>query len=89
MIPAHLIPLENMPLTLNGKLDRNALPAPNNVLSRPYTAPVNDMQKTMAYIWEDVLSMSRVGIHDSFLSLAETQLKHYKWRHVWRLKAGA
>jgi fengycin family lipopeptide synthetase A len=75
MIPAHLIPLENMPLTLNGKLDRNALPAPNNVLSRPYTAPVNDMQKTLAYIWEDVLSMSRVGIHDSFFELGGDSIK--------------
>ncbi|MFD6979035.1 plipastatin non-ribosomal peptide synthetase PpsA, partial [Bacillus subtilis] len=75
MIPAYLIPLENMPLTLNGKLDRNALPAPNNVLSRPYTAPVNDMQKTMAYIWEDVLSMSRVGIHDSFFELGGDSIK--------------
>nr|CAF1827117.1 Plipastatin synthase subunit A [Bacillus subtilis] len=75
MIPAHLIPLENMPLTLNGKLDRNALPAPNNVLSRPYTAPVNDIQKTMAYIWEDVLSIPRVGIHDSFFELGGDSIK--------------
>ncbi|QIW80197.1 non-ribosomal peptide synthetase [Bacillus tequilensis] len=75
MVPAHLIPLENMPLTLNGKLDRNALPAPNDVLSRSYTAPVNDIQKTMAYIWEDVLSMSRVGIHDSFFALGGDSIK--------------
>ncbi|WP_141770222.1 non-ribosomal peptide synthetase, partial [Bacillus sp. FMQ74] len=75
MIPAHLIPLENMPLTLNGKLDRNALPAPNDVLSRPYTAPVDDIQKTIAYIWEDVLSMSRVGIYDSFFELGGDSIK--------------
>ncbi|MDM5302010.1 amino acid adenylation domain-containing protein [Bacillus subtilis] len=75
MIPAHLIALENMPLTLNGKLDRNALPAPDNVFSRSYTAPVNDIQKTMAYIWEDVLSMSRVGIHDSFFELGGDSIK--------------
>ncbi|WP_121642680.1 non-ribosomal peptide synthetase [Bacillus vallismortis] len=75
MVPAHLIPLENMPLTLNGKLDKNALPAPSNVLSRPYTAPVNDIQKTMASIWEDVLSMSQVGIHDSFFELGGDSIK--------------
>ncbi|WP_039074103.1 non-ribosomal peptide synthetase [Bacillus sp. MSP13] len=75
MVPAHLIPLENMPLTLNGKLDKNALPAPSNVLSRPYTAPVNDIQKTLASIWEDVLSMSRVGIHDSFFELGGDSIK--------------
>ncbi|MCY9178575.1 non-ribosomal peptide synthetase, partial [Bacillus inaquosorum] len=75
MIPAHLIPIEKLPLTLNGKLDKNALPAPNDVFTRPYTAPVNDIQKTIAEIWEDVLSIARVGIHDSFFELGGDSIK--------------
>ncbi|MCY9093327.1 fengycin non-ribosomal peptide synthetase FenC, partial [Bacillus mojavensis] len=75
MIPAHIIPLEKMPLTLNGKLDRRALPAPNEAFSRPYTAPINELQGMTAQIWEDVLSVSRVGIHDSFFELGGDSIK--------------
>ncbi|MEC1406796.1 fengycin non-ribosomal peptide synthetase FenC [Bacillus halotolerans] len=75
MVPAYIIPLETMPLTLNGKLDRRALPAPNEAVSRPYTAPVNELQGMTAQIWEDVLSVSRVGIHDSFFELGGDSIK--------------
>ncbi|MEC0530926.1 amino acid adenylation domain-containing protein, partial [Bacillus sonorensis] len=75
MIPVYIIPLENMPLTLNGKLDKNALPAPNEVFSRPYTPPLNEKQKMTAQIWEDVLCMSPVGVHDSFFELGGDSIK--------------
>jgi acyl carrier protein len=63
--------LEALPLT-NGKLDRKALPKPDQKrpdLSQPYVPPQTDVEWKLARIWADVLSLDRVGIHDNFFDL--------------------
>ncbi|MGK9527247.1 hypothetical protein O6482_24265, partial [Salmonella enterica subsp. enterica] len=66
MVPAHLIVLDSMPLTANGKLDRKALPAPDMaaVFTREYAAPEGEIESVLAQIWADVLQVQRVGRHD-------------------------
>ncbi|PTR20184.1 amino acid adenylation domain-containing protein [Pseudomonas sp. GV085] len=70
MVPAHLIKLEQWPLTSNGKLDRGALPKPDAALAQQaYTAPIDELQTELAAIWQDVLKLERVGIDDNFFEL--------------------
>jgi acyl carrier protein len=71
MIPSAFIFLDSLPLT-NGKPDRRALPKPESKrpeLSRPYERPRNDLERTLAAIWADILEIGKVGIHDNFLDL--------------------
>ncbi len=72
MIPARFIRLDAMPLTVNGKIDRQALPAPDHVrpeLPQPYVAPRTAAEETLAAIWAEVLGVAPIGIHDSFFGL--------------------
>ncbi|NNB67370.1 non-ribosomal peptide synthetase [Pseudomonas fluorescens] len=70
MVPAHLIVLDCMPLTANGKLDRRALPQPDPEANRQeYVAPRNEREQTLAAIWCAVLNVPQVGLHDNFFEL--------------------
>ena len=70
MVPAHLILLDEFPLTPNGKLDRKALPAPDaSQLQRHYVAPVSEQERQLAAIWGEVLKVGRVGLTDDFFEL--------------------
>ena len=73
MIPNCFVSLPKLPLTSNGKVDRKALPLPEEKLlsSRTYVAPHTDMEQALAHIWAGVLNVSvaNVGIHDNFFDL--------------------
>ncbi|AHC37060.1 MULTISPECIES: non-ribosomal peptide synthetase [unclassified Pseudomonas] len=70
MVPAHLIVLDSMPLTANGKLDRRALPQPDPEANRQqYVAPRNPLESTLAAIWCAVLNVPQVGLDDNFFEL--------------------
>ncbi|WP_308583464.1 non-ribosomal peptide synthetase [uncultured Pseudomonas sp.] len=70
MVPAHLIVLDSMPLTANGKLDRRALPSPDPEANRQaYVAPRNGLESTLAAIWCAVLNVPQVGVDDNFFEL--------------------
>jgi amino acid adenylation domain-containing protein len=73
MLPAALVPLAEMPLSSNGKLDRRALPVPewdrlaaSGVAGAPPRTPV---EATLARIWAEVLRVDRVGVDDDFFAL--------------------
>ncbi|MBJ6362365.1 phosphopantetheine-binding protein, partial [Paenibacillus sp. GCM10012307] len=69
MVPWTFVVLEELPLSSNGKVDRKALPAPDAATGgqeRPYVAPRNDAETSLAQIWAEVLQVERVGIHDNF-----------------------
>jgi acyl carrier protein len=71
MIPSAFMFTEALPLT-NGKLDRRALPKPNErrpELSQPYVLPRNEVERTLTGIWAEILSLDRVGVHDNFFDL--------------------
>ncbi|MFO1657762.1 pyoverdine non-ribosomal peptide synthetase PvdD [Pseudomonas aeruginosa] len=70
MVPAHLMLLERMPLTVNGKLDRQALPQPDASLSQQaYRAPGSELERRIAAIWAEILGVERVGLDDNFFEL--------------------
>jgi len=80
MIPSSFMQLEEFPLTLNGKIDRKALPSPlTDVEEEQFVAPRSELEQQLASIWGEVLGYKRVGIRDRFFehgghSLLATQL---------------
>lgn len=72
MLPAHLVCLEKMPLTTNGKFDRKALPEPSSerpILDQAYEAPKTTLEKSLAEKWERLLNIAPIGRHDKFFEL--------------------
>jgi amino acid adenylation domain-containing protein len=71
MVPAAFLVLESLPLTSNGKLDRRALPAPEQgaYVSRQYEAPQGEIEEILSGIWQDLLRVPRVGRQDNFFEL--------------------
>ncbi|HCF9711452.1 TPA: non-ribosomal peptide synthase/polyketide synthase [Pseudomonas aeruginosa] len=70
MVPAHLLFLERLPLSPNGKVDRKALPAPDaSLLQEAYVAPRSELECQVAAIWQEVLKLQRVGLDDHFFEL--------------------
>lgn len=76
-LPEHMVPnafvvLERLPLSANGKVDRQALPKPSGLrteLDGLYVAPRTATEERLAQIWADALAVDRVGIHDDFFDL--------------------
>jgi amino acid adenylation domain-containing protein len=71
MVPSRFIRLETFPLTPNGKLDRKALPEPEQVVDtgREFVEPGTKIEKDLARVWQQVLAVERVGIKDNFFDL--------------------
>jgi len=71
MIPARIVELEALPLTASGKIDRHALPDPETLEgdARDYVAPRTPLEEELARIWQELLGVERVGVHDDFFSL--------------------
>ncbi len=78
MIPARFIPVDTMPLTPSGKVDRKALPAPEGLelgSGVSYAPPRNELEKIMVRVWSDVLGNREVGIHDNFFMSGGDSIK--------------
>ncbi|NHB98846.1 condensation domain-containing protein, partial [Photorhabdus stackebrandtii] len=71
MLPSAFVMLAAFPLTPNGKLDRKALPAPDQsaIVSRGYAPAQGEVETGLAQIWQDLLGLARVGRHDHFFEL--------------------
>ncbi|UCH93630.1 MAG: amino acid adenylation domain-containing protein, partial [Candidatus Aminicenantes bacterium] len=65
MVPSYIMPLDKIPLTPNGKVDRKALPVPVPVAKADYAAPGNAVEEKLIEIWIDVLGLASDGRHDS------------------------
>ncbi|MBF2070721.1 non-ribosomal peptide synthetase, partial [Fischerella thermalis] len=77
MVPTAFVTLEALPLTPNGKVDRKALPAPDQTrpeLETTYQPPQNEIEQTIANIWQEVLHVKEVGIYDNFFELGGQSL---------------
>lgn len=77
MIPPYYVLMEKIPLTVNGKVDRRALPEPEMSESGHYVAPVTDIQRRLTDIWSGVLKLEfdRIGIDGNFFQLGGHSLK--------------
>ncbi|MBC7869663.1 MAG: amino acid adenylation domain-containing protein, partial [Chitinophagaceae bacterium] len=70
MVPSHFVVMEGIPLSPNGKVDRRALPEPDVSLTQAeYVAPRTETERLVAQIWQEVLGLERIGVHDNFFQL--------------------
>jgi amino acid adenylation domain-containing protein len=77
MVPWSFVTLESLPVTANGKLDRDALPAPatgSSLGAAAYVAPRNELERAIAGVWREVLGVARVGVHDNFFESGGSSL---------------
>src|SRR5581483_9502604 len=69
MVPAALVMLSKFPLNANGKIDRQALPAPEQSQTRTYVAPRTPTEEVLANIWAEVLRRDRISAEDNFFDI--------------------
>ncbi|HEX8696157.1 MAG TPA: amino acid adenylation domain-containing protein, partial [Longimicrobium sp.] len=71
MVPGAIVPLDALPLSPNGKVDRRALPAPTREAARAgsYAAPRTTAEEVLAEIWSELLGLERAGVEDNFFAL--------------------
>ncbi len=69
MVPARFVALDALPLTPSGKIDRRSLPDPGDDTEAEYVAPRTPLEEALAAIWQDLLGVERVGVHDDFFAL--------------------
>ena len=72
MIPATFVVLDELPLSPNGKIDRQALPIPDydgNERQTPFIAPRNQQEEKLAKIWHQVFGLEKIGVNDNFFHL--------------------
>ena len=74
MVPSAFVFVDALPLTVNGKLDRKALPAPEEEPT-PFRKPESAVELAIAHIWEQVLGVERVGRDDNFIALGGQSLQ--------------
>jgi amino acid adenylation domain-containing protein len=76
MVPATLVPLESIPLTANGKVDRRALPSPEGrqYLPRGYIGAATATEQELAALWKQALKVQQVGVQDNFFELGGDSL---------------
>ncbi|RAJ76808.1 amino acid adenylation domain-containing protein [Chitinophaga dinghuensis] len=80
MVPAHVVIMETLPVTLNGKIDKTALPDISQyaALHTAYVAPETPVEKRLAELWMQVLALDKVGTTDNFFELGGHSLSMYK-----------
>jgi amino acid adenylation domain-containing protein len=80
MVPSLFIALEKFPLSPNGKVDRKALPEPADGFARQATfvKPGNELEQKLAEIWQEVLGLEKVGVHDNFFEIGGHSLAMVK-----------
>lgn len=72
MVPSHYVPLDALPQTTSGKVDRAALPNPFVTARRPQAAhepPATELERTIARVWRDLLGIETVGANDNFFEI--------------------
>ncbi len=84
MIPDFYIQLDNFKLTLNGKIDKDALPniSGEDIIREVYIEPKDKIEIELANIWEAVLGIKKIGISDNFFELGGHSLKITKLRNL-------
>ncbi|HEX5084319.1 MAG TPA: amino acid adenylation domain-containing protein [Blastocatellia bacterium] len=78
MIPSAFIALDRMPLARNGKVDRRALPAPEQARAgsrEPLAAPHGFIEEVLVSIWAEALQVEPIGIHDNFFDLGGDSMR--------------
>jgi len=75
MVPAFIMQIDRIPVTRNGKLDKRALPEPEAATGQTYVAPRNQIEETIASVFEEVLGVRPVGREDNFFEMGGDSIK--------------
>ena len=77
MVPSFFVMLDSIPMTVNGKVDKNALPEPDRTVAadNEYIAPANIAEEKLVAIWQSVLGINKVGVNDRFFDLGGDSIK--------------
>ncbi|MFJ8534713.1 amino acid adenylation domain-containing protein [Streptomyces sp. NPDC093591] len=78
MLPEVFVRLPELPLNRSGKIDRSRLPEPPSIrpeLSASYAAPSTEAERRVAVVWQRVLTLDRVGVHDNFFDLGGNSVR--------------
>jgi polyketide synthase PksJ len=77
MVPSYFIPTAEIPLTVNGKVDRKALPEPELKAGDGYVAPGNEIERALTRVWAEVLEIDReaIGVKDNFFEIGGHSLR--------------
>ncbi|MEK4077793.1 amino acid adenylation domain-containing protein [Paenibacillus sp. FSL M7-0656] len=76
MIPTVILFMAQLPLNVNGKVDRKALPEPDyDVTEGEYTPPRNEAEAVIVQVWSEVLGLERIGVHNNFFEIGGHSLK--------------
>jgi amino acid adenylation domain-containing protein len=78
MVPRPIVLLDRLPRSPNGKLDRRALPAPEQGGGAESPSPRNELELRVAAVWREVLGADGIGVHDNFFDLGGTSLLLYR-----------
>jgi amino acid adenylation domain-containing protein len=94
LLPEHLVPtawgrVQRLPLTVNGKLDRRALPEPQGPAGAEYVPPRTAREALLAQVWAEVLRRDRVGVTDDFFALGGHSLLATRLVHAVNRSMGA
>ena len=74
LVPAVIVGLPELPTTASGKLNRGALPAPVSAVTTVSAPARTDLERRLTAIWQDVLQLQKVGVHDNFFDVGGTSL---------------
>ncbi len=76
MVPSVVVLLRELPVTTNGKVDRDSLPVPEDVMSqdKEYVAPQTEIERAIAAIWTDLFRIDKIGLNDNFFDLGGNSL---------------
>src|SRR5262249_23067381 len=72
MLPSAIMQLDALPLSANGKINRKALPSPDQIqltIDDTYARPRDPLEKQLVELWEEILDVRPIGIRDSFFAL--------------------
>ncbi len=77
MIPSYFVQLENIPLTMNGKINKELLPDPRKEIDSgvKYEAPRNEVEEILVKAWEEILNSNKIGINEDFFDLGGDSIK--------------
>jgi amino acid adenylation domain-containing protein len=74
MVPSSFVMLDSLPLTANGKIDRNALPNPVEETETVEELPRNELERVISQTWKEALGVGHVGLHRNFFDLGAHSL---------------
>ncbi|WP_169534008.1 non-ribosomal peptide synthetase, partial [Actinoalloteichus spitiensis] len=89
MVPSALVPLDALPITGNGKLDRAALPRPTQEDDRTRVAPSTEVERVLCEIWSDILDTGEIGVTDDFFDLGGDSISSLRVLSRVRSRLGA